>query len=44
MLEPRFHVAAEAFRKSVDMAESTGLVLTSNIDFSRSLSVVLSKP
>jgi len=44
MLEPRFHVAEKEFRRSVAMAEATGLVLTSDVDFSRRLSVVLSKP
>ena len=44
MLEPRFHVAEKEFRRSVEMAEATGLVLTSDVDFSRRLSVVLSKP
>jgi ubiquinone/menaquinone biosynthesis C-methylase UbiE len=44
MLEPRFHVAEKEFRRSVEMAEATGLVLTGAFDSSRSLSVVLSKP
>ena len=44
VLEPRFHVAEKEFRRSVEMAEATGLVLTSDVDFSRRLSVVLSKP
>jgi ubiquinone/menaquinone biosynthesis C-methylase UbiE len=44
MLEPRFHVAEKEFRRSVEMAEATGLVLNSAFDSSRSLRVVLSKP
>ena len=44
MLEPRFHVNEKEFRGSVEVAESSGLVLNSTFDSSRSLSVVLSKP
>lgn len=44
MLEPRFHVAEEEFRMTVKMAEANGLVLTGNLDFSRSLRALLSKP
>jgi ubiquinone/menaquinone biosynthesis C-methylase UbiE len=44
MLEPRFHVNEKEFRGSVEVAESSGLVLNSTFDSSRSLRVVLSKP
>ncbi len=44
MLEPGFHVDEKEFRRSVEIAESSGLVLTGPVDYSRSLSVVMSKP
>ncbi|MFH0960012.1 MAG: class I SAM-dependent methyltransferase [Pseudomonadota bacterium] len=44
MLEPSFHVPEEEFRKSVERAEASGFVLTTNVDSSRSLIVTLSKP
>jgi ubiquinone/menaquinone biosynthesis C-methylase UbiE len=44
MLEPRFHVTEEEFRRSVEMAEAAGLVLSSDFNLSRGLNVVFFKP
>ncbi|MCL5124476.1 MAG: class I SAM-dependent methyltransferase [Deltaproteobacteria bacterium] len=43
IVEPRFHVEAEEFRRSIDIAQSIGFDLASEVNSTRRLKVVLSR-